>query len=69
MFGARESEAMEKAFRAELYRLIQAGVDRIAIKETSGMNVLQSDAPLIVYVDVKSPYAFVAIRPTAGFGS
>ena len=28
------------------------------------MNVLQSDAPLIVYVDVKSPYAFVAIRPT-----
>ena len=28
------------------------------------MNVLQTDAPLIVYVDVKSPYAFVAIRPT-----
>ena len=28
------------------------------------MNVLQSDALLIVYVDVKSPYAFVAIRPT-----
>ena len=28
------------------------------------MNVLQSDAPLIVYVDVKSPYAFVAIRLT-----
>lgn len=28
------------------------------------MNVLQSAAPLIVYVDVKSPYAFVAIRPT-----
>ena len=28
------------------------------------MKVLQSDAPLIVYVDVKSPYAFVAIRPT-----
>lgn len=28
------------------------------------MNVLQSDAPVIVYVDVKSPYAFVAIRPT-----
>ena len=28
------------------------------------MQVLQSDAPLIVYVDVKSPYAFVAIRPT-----
>ena len=28
------------------------------------MNVLQSNAPLIVYVDVKSPYAFVAIRPT-----
>lgn len=28
------------------------------------MNVLESDAPLIVYVDIKSPYAFVAIRPT-----
>ncbi|MEL6415149.1 MAG: DsbA family protein [Pseudomonadota bacterium] len=27
-------------------------------------HVLQSDAPLIVYVDIKSPYAFVAIRPT-----
>lgn len=27
-------------------------------------SVLQSDAPLIVYVDIKSPYAFVAIRPT-----
>lgn len=27
------------------------------------MNALESDAPLIVYVDVKSPYAFVAIRP------
>lgn len=25
---------------------------------------LQSDAPLIVYVDIKSPYAFVAIQPT-----
>ena len=24
------------------------------------MNVLKSDAPLIVYVDVKSPYAFVS---------
>lgn len=28
------------------------------------MNALASDAPLIVYVDIKSPYAFVAIRPT-----
>lgn len=28
------------------------------------MDVLKSDAPLIVYVDIKSPYAFVAIRPT-----
>ena len=28
------------------------------------MHVLKSDAPLIVYVDIKSPYAFVAIRPT-----
>ena len=26
--------------------------------------MLQTDAPLIVYVDIKSPYAFVAIRPT-----
>lgn len=33
------------------------------------MNVLQSDAPLIVYVDVKSPYAFVAIRPTLALES
>ena len=28
------------------------------------MEVLKSDAPLIVYVDVKSPYAFVSIKPT-----
>jgi 2-hydroxychromene-2-carboxylate isomerase len=28
------------------------------------MRALESDAPLIVYVDIKSPYAFVAIRPT-----
>ena len=28
------------------------------------MHPLKSDAPLIVYVDIKSPYAFVAIRPT-----
>lgn len=28
------------------------------------MHALRSDAPLIVYVDIKSPYAFVAIRPT-----
>ena len=27
------------------------------------MNALESDAPLIVYIDIKSPYAFVAIRP------
>lgn len=30
------------------------------------MKALESDAPLIVYVDVKSPYAFVAIRPILG---
>ena len=30
------------------------------------MKALESDAPLIVYVDIKSPYAFVAIRPTLG---
>ena len=28
------------------------------------MQALKSDAPLIVYIDVKSPYAFVAMRPT-----
>ena len=28
------------------------------------MQVLETDASLIVYVDIKSPYAFVAIRPT-----
>lgn len=28
------------------------------------MKALESDAPLIVYVDIKSPYAFVAIQPT-----
>ena len=28
------------------------------------MHVLESAAPLIVYIDIKSPYAFVAIRPT-----
>ncbi|MCF8470569.1 MAG: DsbA family protein [Parvibaculum sp.] len=28
------------------------------------MKALESDAPLIVYVDVKSPYAFIAIGPT-----
>jgi 2-hydroxychromene-2-carboxylate isomerase len=28
------------------------------------LNALESNAPLIVYVDIKSPYAFVAIRPT-----
>jgi 2-hydroxychromene-2-carboxylate isomerase len=29
---------------------------------------LQSDAPLIVYVDVKSPYAYLAIEPIIGLG-
>lgn len=28
------------------------------------MKALESDAPLIVYIDIKSPYAFAAIRPT-----
>jgi len=28
------------------------------------MDALKSKAPLIVYIDVKSPYAFVALRPT-----
>lgn len=28
------------------------------------MKALESTAPLIVYIDVKSPYAFVAIKPT-----
>lgn len=28
------------------------------------MDATQSDAPLIVYIDVKSPFAFVALKPT-----
>ncbi len=28
------------------------------------MKALESEAPLIVYIDIKSPYAFAAIRPT-----
>lgn len=28
------------------------------------MHALKSEAPLIVYLDIKSPYAFVAFRPT-----
>ena len=28
------------------------------------MDPLKSDAPLIVYIDVKSPYAFIALKPT-----
>jgi len=28
------------------------------------MKAFESDSPLIVYVDVKSPYAFVALKPT-----
>ena len=28
------------------------------------MDALKSDAPLIVYLDVKSPFAFVSVRPT-----
>lgn len=28
------------------------------------MKALESTAPLIVYIDIKSPYAFVAIKPT-----
>ena len=28
------------------------------------MHPLKSDAPLIVYIDVKSPYAFIALKPT-----
>lgn len=28
------------------------------------MKALESDAPLIVYIDIKSPYAFAAIEPT-----
>ncbi len=28
------------------------------------LQALESDSPVIVYVDVKSPYAFVAIKPT-----
>lgn len=28
------------------------------------MEALESDAPLIIYIDIKSPYAFAAIQPT-----
>ena len=28
------------------------------------MDVLKSNRPLIVYLDVKSPYAFVSVKPT-----
>ncbi len=28
------------------------------------MHALQSDKPLIIYVDIKSPYAFIAMEPT-----
>lgn len=28
------------------------------------MDVLKSDSPLIVYLDVKSPYAFISVKPT-----
>lgn len=30
----------------------------------SDLHPLQSDKPLIVYLDIKSPYAFVAVKPT-----
>ena len=28
------------------------------------MHPLKTDSPLIVYLDVKSPYAFVSVKPT-----
>ena len=28
------------------------------------MDVLKSDSPLIVYLDVKSPYSFISVKPT-----
>ena len=31
---------------------------------TSNIQALESAAPLIVYIDIKSPYAFIAIEPT-----
>ena len=33
------------------------------------MKALQSHAPLIVYLDIKSPYAFVAVKPTLALES
>jgi 2-hydroxychromene-2-carboxylate isomerase len=33
-------------------------------KMRNDMKALESDSPLIVYVDIKSPYAFVALEPT-----
>ena len=28
------------------------------------MDVLKSDSPVIVYLDIKSPYAFISVKPT-----
>ena len=28
------------------------------------MDVLSSDSPVIVYLDIKSPYAFISVKPT-----
>ena len=35
-----------------------------SLSDRQAMDPLQSDAPLIVYVDYKSPYAFLALVPT-----
>jgi 2-hydroxychromene-2-carboxylate isomerase len=40
---------------------------KLGRKKSNGnflMDPLESDAPLIVYLDVKSPYAFVSVKPT-----
>ena len=33
------------------------------------MQALESTSPLIIYIDIKSPYAFVAIQADIGTGS
>ena len=38
-------------------------------KMNAHLNALESDAALIVYVDLKSPYAFIAIQPTLALES
>ena len=40
---------------------IQSG---ISTTENNEIEPLESDAPLIVYIDFKSPYAYLSVAPT-----